>query len=153
MTTEKKLWYQRADTWIGAGMMALSVAMILYTRARKFRSLMGLNPGAFPIVVFAVFGLCGLMVLVSALRGQGMQKVNSIRWVRALVTIIAVLAYTYAIEWIGFVLATFLFMVLLLYFYEERDWKKLLLISAGVAVVIFLLFTYAFQIPLPALFL
>lgn len=151
--SEKKTWVKSADTWIGLSMVVLSLIMILYTRGRKFRSLMGLNPGAFPILVFAIFGICGLLVLVQAIQGKGMQKVQDINWVKTIVVTIVVFVYTYAIELMGFTVATFLFMIVLLYFFNERNWKTLLFVSLGVSVITFLLFTYAFQIPLPTLIL
>ncbi len=151
--SEKRSWVKTADTWIGLGMIVLSLAMIFYTRGRNFRSLMGLNPGVFPIFVFAILGFCGLLVLIQALRGKGMQKVQDINWVGTVVVTVVVFAYTFAIELMGFTIATFLFLMILLYFFNKRNWKTLLFVSLGVSVITFLLFTYAFQIPLPTVFL
>ena len=89
------------------------------------------GPGFFPFSIGIVIAILALIALFQSIRekkeGAAPQSRESFRWWNIVVIIGALMAYTLSLEKIGFLINTFLFMVLLLKVVEPQTWKRALL--------------------------
>jgi putative tricarboxylic transport membrane protein len=107
-----------------------------------------LGPRAFPALLGAVMVALGSSLVVKPDRESG-----SIAAKRALLNV-GILAgllagYGYSIPWLGYPVATFLFLFLTSRLLGERSWWLGVAVSAAVSGGVFLLFTRVLDIPLP----
>jgi len=89
------------------------------------------GPGFFP---FTIGLLTGVLALIALFQSIGERKERSatprqepFRWWNIVVILGALMAYTLSLEKIGFLINTFLFMVLLLKVVEPQTWKRAIL--------------------------
>ena len=59
--------------------------------------------------------------------------------------------YVFIMDYAGFIIATFIFLMLAMYLFGERNLKKMFIISLVASLIVFLLFTKAFMIVLPGI--
>jgi len=106
---------------------------------------------------FLPFGLaCILIVLAVALIASRWKK-NSGRipfwpertWLRPLLGSLAFALYALLIGLIGFLLTTFVFMILWMWVIEGISWRQIATVSTGVTLVLYLIFSYFLEVPLP----
>jgi putative tricarboxylic transport membrane protein len=106
---------------------------------------------------FLPFGLaCILIVLASALILATWKKGDpkapfwpERTWIRPLLGLGAFVFYALAIDHIGFVITTFVFLVLWMWIIEKIGWVRILSISMAVTAVLYLIFAYFLEVPLP----
>ena len=106
---------------------------------------------------FLPFGLaCILIVLSIALiasqwkKGSGQTPFWPERtWLRPLLGIVAFALYAFLIGLIGFLLTTFIFLILWMWFIESISWRQIAAVSIGVTLVLYLIFGYFLEVPLP----
>ena len=106
---------------------------------------------------FLPFGLaCILIVLSLALiasqwkKGSGEASFWPERtWLRPLLGIVAFALYAFLIDLIGFIPTTFIFLVLWMWIIEGISWGKIATVSAGVTLILYLIFGYFLEVPLP----
>jgi putative tricarboxylic transport membrane protein len=108
-----------------------------------------LGPRVFPTVLGGVMLACAAALLFRPRR----RGTRVIQWkfffpVMLLVGLLA--AYAFSLAWLGYPLATFLFMVLAARMMGERSLVRSLPIALGFGVGVYLLFTKFLLIPLPA---
>lgn len=109
-----------------------------------------LGPRAFPILLGGLMALLGASILVWPTKGEAKAMGVSLH-TTGLVLLLGV--YGYAIPRLGYPLATFLFLGAASRLLGERSWWIGGLISVGLSVGVFLLFTRVLDIPLPLGFL
>jgi putative tricarboxylic transport membrane protein len=108
-----------------------------------------LGPRVFPTVLGGVMLVCAVGLLFRPRR----REAPVIEWkLFAPVVLLAglLVAYAFSLAWLGYPLATFLFMVLAARMMGERSLVGSLPIALGFAVGVYLLFTKFLLIPLPA---
>lgn len=108
-----------------------------------------LGPRVFPTVLGGVMLACGAALLFRSRR----REARVIEWkFFAPVMLLAglLVAYAFSLAWLGYPLATFLFMVLAARMMGERSLLWSLPIALGFGVGVYLLFTKFLMIPLPA---
>jgi putative tricarboxylic transport membrane protein len=106
---------------------------------------------------FLPFGLaCILIVLAVALiasrwkKGSGRIPFWPERtWLRPLLGSLAFALYALLIGLIGFLLTTFVFMILWMWVIEGISWRQIATVSTGVTLVLYLIFSYFLEVPLP----
>ncbi len=106
---------------------------------------------------FLPFGLaCILIVLAVALiasrwkKGSGRIPFWPERtWLRPLLGSLAFALYAFLIGLIGFLLTTFVFMILWMWVIEGISWRQIATVSTGVTLVLYLIFSYFLEVPLP----
>jgi putative tricarboxylic transport membrane protein len=74
-------------------------------------------------------------------------------WRRPLLGVGAFLLYAFLIEYAGFLITTFIFLVLWLWVIEKINWFRIMAVSVAVTAVLYLIFGYFLEVPLPAGFL
>jgi putative tricarboxylic transport membrane protein len=119
---------------------------------QAFRLPMGVmrDPGAgfFPLVIALVTGLLAILALAEALRekqeppatqSEAPGSTERFKWWNIAVILAALIAYALSLTTVGFLVNTFLFMLLLLKVIEPQTWTKSLL-AAGITAVVSELF-------------
>jgi len=99
--------------------------------------------------------LMALIVFIqSFLQGKGFQvKISTlwkgIRWYRSALVGLLLLVYILVLEWIGFLLTTFLIVLAMVKGVERLSWGKALLISISASAVCYLVFDKLLKAALP----
>ncbi len=92
------------------------------------------NPGAgfLPFYAALLFGVLALVSLVQdlkAMSGPAAEIWGGVRWVRWIAMLASLFFYVAVLEWLGFMLATFLLMLVLFRILEPYRWTTVLLFS------------------------
>jgi hypothetical protein len=129
---------------------------------QSFRLPMGVmrDPGAgfFPLMIALVTGLLALLALGEALRdkqepmaaqSEAPGSTARFRWWNIAVILAALIAYALTLTTVGFLVNTFLFMLLLLKVIEPQTWKKSLVASVITAVASELFFNVMLNAQIP----
>ena len=94
--------------------------------------------GFFPLMVAVVTGLLALIAFFHALREQAggpeSPSPERFRWWNLFIILVALVAYALTLTTVGFMINTFLFMLLLLKVIEPQTWTKALAASSITAV-------------------
>ena len=122
-----------------------------------------LKMGSFkhPGVGFLPFGLCIVLILFSlALIISRWQKGGPSTpfwsprtWLRPLLAVVILGLYALVIETLGFPLTTFIFLLIWIGVIERIHWLKMVSISIGVTVGLYLVFSVFLGVPVPMGFL
>lgn len=115
------------------------------------------NPGTgfFPLVVAVVTGLLAFLALIQTLkekpqpRGAEGPTSESFRWWNLVIIVAMLTAYGLTLPKIGFMVNTFLFMLLLVKVIEPQSWTKSLIAALITAVVAELFFNGLLKAQIP----
>ena len=129
--------------------LAISIFVSVEGFSLKLGSLNRPGPGFFPFWGGLVLGFLSLILLVSALKKRGTITLSGIRWPKLLLVAAALLGYLLLLEKLGFVIVTFLFL-LLLFRLEDKGWVWSVASSALGAVSCYALFKLWLKTQLPA---
>jgi hypothetical protein len=111
--------------------------------------------GFFPLLIAVVTGLLAILALISALKEKQQPRkteadpVEPFRWGNLVIIVAALAAYGLTLEKIGFLVNTFLFMLLLVKVIEPQSWTKSLLAALITAVVAELFFNVLLSAQIP----
>jgi putative tricarboxylic transport membrane protein len=117
------------------------------------------DPGAgfFPLMIALVTGLLALTALVQSLKvkkekdqAPATRSTEPFRWWNLAVIIVALIAYALTLTTLGFMINTFLFMLVLLKVIEPQTWKKAILAAVITAVTSDLFFNVLLQAQIPS---
>ena len=105
------------------------------------------------LLVSCLFGLSLLLLLQTIIKGSAetcdyqisIKEGAGIFWLS-----IIVIGYIYSLDFIGFLLATPVFLAILMLLTGARSWKQIAVTSTAVTIGIYLFFQKVFQIILPA---
>jgi putative tricarboxylic transport membrane protein len=114
------------------------------------------GPGFFPFLI-SIFMICfSLLLIISCLKTVGKfevtvsntlwQESDSIK--RILLVVILLFMYVFALNYVGFVLTTFVFMFLILFF-EQQKWTKAFLGAGLTTSFCYALFQVLLKVQLP----
>ena len=106
---------------------------------------------------FLPFGLALILILLSfSLILQNRAKGGSYKpfwaeraWLRPLLGIVIFNLYAFFLGYIGFILTTFLFLIIWMWVIERIRWLTITSISIGVTAVLYFIFEYFLEVPLP----
>jgi putative tricarboxylic transport membrane protein len=114
------------------------------------------GPGLLPLIAGIVLISLGTGVLVPSLKKEATSKPvgkgffpEKDSFKKLLMAVIALGAYGMTLEYLGFVITTFLFMIFLLRFIEPQRWTVVLLTSLLTAASSYLLFQFLLKVQLP----
>ncbi len=117
-----------------------------------------LKMGSFrhPGVGFLPFGLCIILILFSLAliisrwkKGASVPFWSRRTWLRPLLGVVTLGLYALVIETLGFLLTTFVFLLVWMGVIERIHWLKIVSISIGVTVVLYLIFAVFLEVPVP----
>ncbi len=121
-----------------------------------------LKMGSFrhPGVGFLPFGLCVILILLSlALIISRWEKGTPVpfwtrrTWLRPVLGVVILGLYALGIETLGFPLTTFAFLLVWMGAIERIHWLKMVSISIGVTAMLYLIFGFLLEVPVPMGFL
>jgi len=109
-----------------------------------------------PGVGFLPFGLCIILIMLSlALIVSRWKKGTPVpfwtrgTWLRPLLGVVILGLYALVIETLGFPLTTFAFLLVWMGVIERVHWLKMVLVSIGVTVGLYLIFGFFLEVPVP----
>ena len=110
-----------------------------------------LSAAFFPNILFGILIFCGICLLYQSQKRVNKVKLPTFNYVRLGAMLAVLSGYVYIMDYVGFILATVLFLFAAMYVFGER--RKLILFSVSIAaaVIVYFLFTEAFMIVLPGL--
>jgi putative tricarboxylic transport membrane protein len=116
------------------------------------------DPGAgfFPLMIGLLMGVLAIIALLQSLKEKKKSPASSepcaaerFRWWNLVVIVAALVAYALTLTTVGFLINTFLFMLLLLKVIDPQNWRKSLLASLITAVVSELFFNVLLGAQIP----
>ena len=113
------------------------------------------GPGFFP------FGLAIALVLLSLVLIFRHRKKDSSpipfwpwqTWLRPLLGVAILIFYALIVDFLGFIPTTFIFLIIWMWVIERLRWRTILSISIGTTVVLYFIFSFFLEVPLPQGFL
>jgi hypothetical protein len=146
---------KKSDRAVALLFVGLAGLVLAQSLELPFGTLRAPQSGFFPTVLAAL-----LLIVSLALAAQGFfapveqrrapDRIAAEGWVRIGATLAAMAGFALALERLGFFLATFALMVLLLRAIESQSWFKVIAIAVAAAVFSQALFGWLLGIPLPA---
>jgi putative tricarboxylic transport membrane protein len=114
-----------------------------------------IGPRAFPFMISAVVICCGLALVLKELKSRnrkpfswGFTSEQAI-WIRILVTIAAGIIYGLVLDWLGYVIATFFFMIVVASIINTRKHLQNTIIAAAFSIITFVAFAVILKLSLP----
>jgi putative tricarboxylic transport membrane protein len=136
--------------WMGVGLLSIygSFQLGLGTLGEPGSGFLSFLAGSF-ICLMAL-----IIFIQSFLQGKGFQvKISTlwegVRWHRAAIVGLLLLAYILVLEWIGFLLTAFLIVLAMVKGVERLSWAKALLISISASAVCYLVFDKLLKAVMP----
>jgi putative tricarboxylic transport membrane protein len=109
-----------------------------------------------PGVGFLPFGLCIVLILFSLAliisrwkKGASVPFWSRRTWLRPLLGVVLLGLYALVIETLGFPLTTFAFLLIWMGVIERIHWLKMISVSLGVTLVLYLIFGVFLEVPVP----
>jgi putative tricarboxylic transport membrane protein len=70
-------------------------------------------------------------------------------WLRPLLGVVILVLFALTVEWVGFLITTFLFLVIWMGVIERIRWTTILSVSVGTTAALYLIFALFLDVPLP----
>jgi putative tricarboxylic transport membrane protein len=110
------------------------------------------GPGFFPFGLAVILAFLALVLILQSRRKEGAPVPfwPERAWLRPLLGAVIFLLYALSLGYLGFILTTFLFLVVWMWVVERIRWLTIIPISIGVTAVLYFIFEYFLEVPLPA---
>ena len=145
---------KRLDLIAAGALTGLAAYVLIESRKLSFGSLRVPQTGFFPRVLGILLILLALAELVRVLRLSVpvtvREKISGEGWTRIGATLVIMFGFALVLERLGFFLATFFLMVLLLRAIEAPHWPKVFIIALATSLLSYGLFAWLLGVPLPA---
>ena len=107
--------------------------------------------GFMPFLASILLGIFSLILFVSSSFGKNRQqeKVSGVKSAKGVIIILALSLYAWIVPFVGYSIATFLFMGVIFKFAGMAKWRKAIGASLLTTIVTFYLFSVLLGIPLP----
>ena len=128
--------------------------LLLEANKLAFGSIRVPQTAFFPKVLASLLLVLAIALLIQSLRqpdgGESAEKIEPEGWIRIGATLATLIGFAFVLEWLGFLLSTFLLMVLLLRAIEPQNWLRVFVIALATSLIAYLIFSWLLNIPLPA---
>ncbi len=109
------------------------------------------GPGFFPFLLAIVLALFSLALIF---QNWAKDKVplpfwERHSWLRPLLGLVILTAYAILVNSLGFLISTFLFLLIWMAGIERLNWKTIIMVSIATTVVLYLIFNLLLDVPLP----
>ena len=138
-----------SDVLSGAALVILGIAGNIGSSTIVNMVVTRLSGAFYPEVLFTIIILCGLGLIYQGVKREKKEPFPSFKILDLTEIIITLLIYVYVMEYIGFIISTFLFLMVSMFIYGERRVKIMIPVSVVASIGIYFLFTKAFMISLP----
>ena len=145
---------KRLEIIAAAALAGLAGYILIESSHLRIGSLRLPQSGFFPRVLGCFLVLLTALELLRALRqpqsASAADKIASDGWCRIGAVLAIMLGFALVLEWLGFLLATFFLMVLLLRAIEAPRWPKVFIVALVTSVLSYGLFAWLLGVPLPS---
>lgn len=138
-----------SDCWAGGFLIIFSVWGAISGRQIVHLKTQGLSAAFFPNLLFVVMAICGIVLFYRGWVRKAKVSVPRFCWSKLLPWFALLAGYSFSFEYIGFIFATLVFMVVGMILLGERRWKVLGLVPVISSVGIYYLFSKVFMIAMP----
>ena len=109
------------------------------------------GPGFFPFGLSVILAFLALALILQSRRKEEVPAPfwPERTWLRPLLGAAIFLLYALSLGYLGFILTTFLFLVVWMWVIERIRWATIITISTAVTAVLYLIFEYFLEVPLP----
>ncbi len=111
------------------------------------------GPGLFPRALSSLLAILSIVLLLKSWRIQSAEEESSSteksRWMKVILALSGLIAYICLLDFLGYLICSFLILILLLRAVEGCTWKSTLTITLSCAVISYVVFARYLGIPLP----
>jgi putative tricarboxylic transport membrane protein len=150
---------KKADQWSGLALSILAAGMIWAALGLPYGNIHNPGPGFFPLWLGLILGGMSIALFVQTTRGKESERTlrdileEDVRWGKVLLVLAVLILYGFLMDYLGFLVVTFLMMVVLLRFIEPQSWKAVIGWALGGSVGSYLIFEVWMKLRLPKGFL
>lgn len=143
---------KRADIGVGIGLIILSTWVFWYSSEYRKTVIYIYGPNFFPQILSILMGICGMILIVRAMKGKVLPKTDRIDiqgFFRMVIAIGICIGYLYLMQVIGFAMGTSVFLFVLMTFLGQQGLIKRVMSSVAASLIVWAIFRYFLVIPLP----
>ncbi|MFB0506700.1 MAG: tripartite tricarboxylate transporter TctB family protein [Thermodesulfobacteriota bacterium] len=143
---------KRADIGVGIGLIILSTWVFWYANVYREKEIYIYGPNFFPQILSVLMGLCGIILIIRAMRGEVLPKTDRIDirgFLRMVIAIGMCIGYLFLMQGIGFAMGTSVFLFVLMTFLGQQGLTIRIMSSMAASVIVWAIFRYFLVIPLP----
>jgi putative tricarboxylic transport membrane protein len=143
---------KRADIGVGIGLIIFGTWVFWYSTEYQKTVIYIYGPNFFPQVLSILLGICGIILIIRAIRGDVLSKTDRIDlqgFFRMLISIGMCIGYLFLMQVIGFAMGTSVFLFVLMTFLGQQGLMKRIMSSVVASVLVWAIFRYFLVIPLP----
>jgi putative tricarboxylic transport membrane protein len=135
--------------------LGLAVGAFIESMRLPFGSVSAPAAGFFPAVLAVLLAITSLFACVDALRSgdKSVAQAERLTWKKLLLTVGSLLVFAFVFERLGYLVATFLFIIFLMRTVEQKSWALTIAVGLSASVGSYLIFGLLLGAPLPAGFL
>jgi putative tricarboxylic transport membrane protein len=144
----------RSDLAAAAILLALAAYIFVAAGAMPFGTARVPQTAFFPKCLAVLLALLAVIVLVRTFIGAndtvGVDEITVRGWLRIVSTLAVLIGFALVLEPLGFLVSTFLLMLLLLRAIEPQPWRNVIAIAVATSIISYGLFSWLLGVPLPA---
>lgn len=143
---------KRADIGVGIGLIVLSTWIFWYSSEYRKTVIYIYGPNFFPQILSILMGICGMILIVRAMKGKVLPKTDRIDiqgFFRMVIAIGICIGYLFLMQVIGFAMGTSVFLFVLMTFLGQQGLIKRVMSSIAASLIVWAIFRYFLVIPLP----
>jgi putative tricarboxylic transport membrane protein len=143
---------KRADIGVGIGLIIFGTWVFWYSTAYQKTVIYIYGPNFFPQVLSILLGICGIILIIRAMRGDVLPKTDRIDirgFLRMVIAIGICIGYLFLMQVIGFAMGTSVFLFVLMTFLGQKGIMVRIMSSIVASVIVWAIFRYFLVIPLP----
>jgi putative tricarboxylic transport membrane protein len=144
----------RSNITVAAILLALAGYIFVAASALPLGTVRVPQTAFFPKILALLLGVLSLVLLAQTLAGRetvrGSQRIDSAGWFRIGATLATMGGFALILEPLGYLVTTFLSMVLLLRAIEAQRWRKVIAVALATSLISYAIFAWLLGVPLPA---
>lgn len=142
--------FRDRDIWLGITLIVLSVfGLTSVSTIKEGLASSKVTPKMYPTILFVLLIVCGVALIVQGICRAEKKPFPKFNIKRVLPLIGLLLLYAFVLDLVGFVIATFVFLVCAMLLLGERSPVPILAISFVFSAGVYFVFTKFLMIPLP----
>jgi putative tricarboxylic transport membrane protein len=145
---------RRSNIAVALILAGVSVWLLRETGKLLFGTMRAPQTAFFPKVLAALLLIFSLVLLFQSWRsgnhGAAIVKIEMEGWNRIGATLVTLIGFAFVLERLGFLISTFILMVLLLRAVEPGKWPRVIGFALGTSLAAYFIFAWLLNIPLPS---
>jgi len=143
---------KKADIFVGLLILFISVSVFVMTQQFVGKVYTGYGPDRFPRFLAVIWSILGIVLIINAMREKIFEedmKITAYGLMRVSMVLGLTIAALIAMNFIGFIPATMVYIFLIMSYLKEKSWIGRIATSIGVTMGVYLIFKNVMVIPLP----